>query len=77
MNYYMQIKYILQIQNKTEDHNITNSIASCITFKNLEPGVPGWLSWLRVQILVLGQVIISWVMGWSLASGSVLSRECA
>ena len=47
------------------------------SIKNNSLGVPGWLSWLNLQLLVSAQVTISWVMGWSSPSGSMLSREFA
>ena len=36
-------------------------------------GVPGWLSWLSVQLLVLAQVVISWIVSSSLTSVSLLT----
>ena len=39
---------------------------------------PGWLSWLSDnRLLVLDQVMMSWIVRWSLALGSPLSRESA
>ena len=35
--------------------------------------MPGWLSWLCVQLLILAQVMISWFMGLSPASLTVQS----
>ena len=43
--------------------------------KNCKQGAPARLSRLRVQLLVLAQVGISWVVGSSPTSGSLLSRE--
>ena len=40
--------------------------------KNLK-GVPGWLSWLSIQLLILAQVTISQCMGLSPSSCSVLT----
>ena len=40
-------------------------------------GALGWFSWLSIQLLVLAQVMISWVMTWSPALGSALSGESA
>ena len=46
--------------------------------ENLWRGAPGWLSWLvSIRLLVLTQVIISWVMKSSPKLGSVLSTESA
>ena len=36
-------------------------------------GVPGWLSWLSVHLLVSAHVVISLFVGLSPASGSVLT----
>ena len=36
-------------------------------------GVPGWLSWLSVRLLILAQVMISHLMSSSTASGSALA----
>ena len=38
-------------------------------------GAPGWLSWLSVRLLISAQVRISWFMGWSPVSGSVLTVQ--
>ena len=38
-------------------------------------GVLGWLSQLSIQLLVLVQVVISWFMGLSPTSGSVLTAR--
>ena len=38
---------------------------------------PGWLSWLRVQLLILAQVMISGVLRASPWLGSVLNGESA
>ena len=38
-------------------------------------GLPGWLSQLRVQLLISAQVMISWYVGWSLVLGSVLTSQ--
>ena len=47
-----------------------------IIFKvNYTIGVPGWLSWLSFQLLVLAQVMISRFMSSSPASGSVLTVQ--
>ena len=40
-------------------------------------GLPGWLSRLGVQLWILAQVMISWVMGSSTTEVSVLSGESA
>ena len=36
----------------------------------VNPGAPGWLSWLSIQLLILVQVMISWFMSLSPMSGS-------
>ena len=41
--------------------------------KNLIMGAPGWLSQLRVQLLISAQVMISWFVSLSPASGPELS----
>ena len=38
-------------------------------------GVPGWLSPLSVRLLVSAQVMISWLVGSSPTSGSVLAEK--
>ena len=46
--------------------------------RNLYPDVGlGWLRWLRVQLLILAQVMIPRFMGWSPVLGSVLSMQPA
>ena len=38
-------------------------------------GAPGWLSHLHIRLLVSAQVVISWFVSWSPASGSVLTVQ--
>ena len=38
-------------------------------------GVPGWLSWLSVQLLISAQVTVSWFVGLSPALGSALTTR--
>ena len=45
----------------------------CQSVKNNKRGAPGWLSRLSVRLLVSAQVVISWFVSSSLASGSVLT----
>ena len=48
--------------------------------KEFRQAAPGWLSWLSIQLLTSAQVMISWFMGLSPVSGSVLTmplpRSC-
>ena len=45
--------------------------------KDRVSGVLRWLRWLSVRLLVLAQVMISWVMRLSSQLGSVFSEESA
>ena len=38
-------------------------------------GVPGWIRWLSIQLLISAQVVISWFMGLSPTLGSVLTVQ--
>ena len=46
-----------------------------LSLKTLLLGVPEWLSWLNVQLLVSAQVMISQFMSLSSALGSVLTAQ--
>ena len=37
-------------------------------------GVPGWLSWLSIRLLVLAEVMVSFAVGSSPVLGPLLSR---
>ena len=49
------------------------SITMAVKNFSLPQGAPGWLSQLSIQLLVSAQVMISWIVGLSPESGSVLT----
>ena len=50
-----------------------NHLGDC--FKNIGFRVPGWLTWLRVWLLVSAQVMISWFVSLSPTSRSELTER--
>ena len=45
----------------------------CVVTEQCGRGVPGWLSWLSIRLLVSAQVVISLFVGSSPVSGSALT----
>ena len=65
---------VIGLKSKTEnmDGVIKEKPASRIRIKHISLKVPGWLRQLSIQLLVLAQVMISRLVGWSPTLGSVL-----
>ena len=49
------------------------SITLFLFSKKLGDGVPGWLSWLSLRLLISAQFMFTWFVGSSLESGSALT----